>query len=76
MIKENILWESNQQARILMAQGMLPPATSEPVNNSKYMMIDAQLTTEIFGLLAPVNADVALKMSQLSIRTSAKYDAQ
>lgn len=75
-IKENFLWESNQQARILMAQGMLPPETSEPKNNSKYMMIDAQLTTEIFGLLAPVRADVALKIAQLPIRVSAKYDAQ
>ncbi|MGL1955736.1 MAG: ADP-ribosylglycohydrolase family protein [Colwellia sp.] len=75
-IQENFLWESNQQARILMAQGMLPPATSEPENNSKYMMIDAQLTTEIFGLLAPVRADVALKMAHLPIRVSAKDDAQ
>jgi len=74
--QENFLWEANQQARILMAQGMLPPATSEPENNAKYMMIDAQLTTEIFGLLAPVRADVALKISQLPIRVAAKYDAQ
>ena len=75
-VQENFLWEANQQARILMAQGMLPPATSEPENNAKYMMIDAQLTTEIFGLLAPVRVDVALKLSHLPIRVSAKYDAQ
>jgi hypothetical protein len=75
-IKENFLWESNQQARILMTQGMLPPETSEPKHNSKYMMIDAQLTTEIFGLLAPAIADVALKIAQLPIRVSAKDDAQ
>ena len=75
-VQENFLWEANQQARILMQQGMLPPATSEPENNGKYMMIDAQLTTEIFGLLAPVRVDVALKISQLPIRVSAKYDAQ
>ena len=75
-IQENFLWESNQQVRILMQQGMLPPATSEPENNPKHMMIDAQLTTEIFGLLAPIRADIALKISQLPIRTSAKYDAQ
>jgi len=75
-VKENFLWEANQQARILMQQGLLPPATSEPENNGKYMMIDAQLTTEIFGLLAPVRADVALKMSKLPIRVSAKFDAQ
>lgn len=75
-MQENFLWESNQQARILMEQGMLPPATSEPKNNTKYMMIDAQLTTEIFGLLAPVRADVALKIAHLPIRVSAKNDAQ
>jgi len=75
-VKENFLWESNQQARILMQKGMLPPATSEPENNTKYMMIDAQLTTEIFGLLAPVRTDIALKISHLPIRVSAKGDAQ
>ncbi len=75
-VKENFLWEANQQARILMQQGMLPPESSEPKNNSKYMMIDAQLTTEIFGLLAPVRSDIALKISHLPIRVSAKYDAQ
>ncbi|MDG1751938.1 MAG: ADP-ribosylglycohydrolase family protein [Thalassotalea sp.] len=74
--KDNFLWESNQQARILMEQGLLPPFTSEPEHNKKYMMIDAQLTTEIFGLLAPVRKDVALKIAHLPIRTSAKYDAQ
>ncbi|MDP7592929.1 MAG: ADP-ribosylglycohydrolase family protein [Litorilituus sp.] len=74
-VKENFLWESNQQARKLMAKGFLPPATSEPVNNDKYMMIDAQLTTEIFGLLSPAREDVALKMAELPIRTSANYDA-
>lgn len=74
--KENFLWESNQQARILMQQGMLPPETSEPENNSKYRMIDAQLTTEIFGLLAPVRTDVALKIAHLPIRASAKYETQ
>ena len=75
-VQENFLWEANEQARILMAQGMLPPATSEPENNAKYMMIDAQLTTEIFGLLAPARVDIALKLSHLPIRVSAKYDAQ
>lgn len=74
--QENFLWESNQQARILMEQGLLPPLTSEPEHNPKYMMIDAQLTTEIFGLLAPVRSDIALKIASLPIRTSAKYDAQ
>lgn len=74
--KENFLWESNQRARILMAKGMLPPHTSEPKNNNKYMMIDAQLTTEFFGLLAPARPDIALQMAELPVRASAKYDAE
>lgn len=74
--QENFLWESNQQARQLMAKGLLPPATSEPENNSKFMMIDAQLTTESFGLLSPVRIDVALDIAYLPIRTSAKDDAE
>ena len=73
---ENFLWESNQQARILMEQGVLPPQTSEPAKNVKYTMIDAQLTTEIFGLLAPGRPDIALDIAYLPIRTTAKYDAE
>jgi hypothetical protein len=74
--KENFLWESNQQARILMEQGMLPPHTGEPANNPKYNMIDAQLTTELFGLLAPGRPDIALDMAHLPIRATARYEAQ
>ena len=55
---------------------MLPPYTSEPRNNSFYSMIDAQLTTEIFGLFAPGRPDIALNLAYLPIRTVAKYDAQ
>ncbi|GIS53877.1 hypothetical protein Ct9H90mP29_09190 [bacterium] len=39
-------------------------------------MIDAQLTTEIFGLFAPGRPDVALKLAYLPIRTTAKFDAK
>lgn len=73
---ENFLWVSNQRARELMEKGMLPPYTSEPRNNSFYSMIDAQLTTEIFGLFAPGRPDIALNLAYLPIRTVAKYDAQ
>ncbi|MDZ7614707.1 MAG: hypothetical protein U5K51_14185 [Flavobacteriaceae bacterium] len=50
--EENYLWVSNQKAFDLMKGGMRPPATGNPENNPEYEMIDAQLTTEIFGLLA------------------------
>jgi hypothetical protein len=39
-------------------------------------MIDAQLTTEIFGLFAPTRPDVALRMAHLPIRTTAKGNAE
>ena len=74
--KENFLWVSNERARILMEQGMRPPETSDPTNNSKSLMIDAQLTTEIFGLLAPTRVDVAVDIAWLPIRTTAVLDAQ
>ena len=75
-IVENFLWVSNEQARKLMQAGMSPPETSEPANNSNYMMIDAQLTTEIFGLLAPARPDVAIDIAYLPVRTTAMGDAQ
>ncbi len=73
---ENYLWVSNETAYYLMMDGMGPPLTSEPVNNPNYSMIDAQLTTEIFGLFAPGRPDVALKLAYLPIRTTAKFDAE
>lgn len=73
--EENYLWVSNQTALDLMIQGMLPPQTSHPENNENYMMIDAQLTTEIFGFFAPGRPDLALKMAYLPIRTTAREDA-
>lgn len=73
--EENYLWVSNQKAFDLMGEGMVPPATSDPANNEHYAMIDAQLTTEIFGLFAPGRPDIALKMADLPIRTTARENA-
>lgn len=73
--EENYLWVSNQTAFDLMEKGILPPETSFPENNENYMMIDAQLTTEIFGLFAPARADIAVEMATLPIRTTAYLDA-
>ncbi|WP_371376036.1 ADP-ribosylglycohydrolase family protein [Thalassotalea aquiviva] len=75
--RDNFLWVSNQRAHDLMAQqGLIPPATSDPTNNKEFDMIDAQLTTEIFGLLAPTRPDIALKMAKLPIQTTARENAQ
>ena len=72
---ENFLWVSNQAAYDLMAEGGVPPATSNPDLNEYVDMIDAQLTTEIFGLFAPGRPDVALEMAHLPIRTTARGEA-
>ncbi len=39
-------------------------------------MIDAQLTTEIFGLFSPTKPEFAIEMSRLPIQTTARDEAQ
>jgi len=56
--EENFLWVSNQRAFDLMRDGVLPPETGNPANNEHFEMIDAQLTTEIFGLFSPARPDI------------------
>jgi ADP-ribosylglycohydrolase len=73
--RENFLWVSNERALELMLQGGLPPATSNPAVNPDCTMIDAQLTTELFGLLAPGRPDVAWRLAELPIRTTACAEA-
>ncbi len=74
--EENYLWVSNQKAFDLMKSGLAPPATGHPDNNPEFDMIDAQLTTEIFGLFAPARPDIALKMAQLPIQTTARFNSE
>ena len=73
--EENYLWVSNQRAFDLMKEGVLPPDTSSSNNNEFYEMIDAQLTTEIFGLYSPNYPDIALRMAYMPIRTVARENA-
>jgi hypothetical protein len=74
--KENFLWVSNQRAHDLMTgEGLTPPDTSDPARNPEFEMIDAQLTTEIFGIFAPARPDVALRLAYLPIRTTARENA-
>ena len=74
--EENFLWVSNQKALDLMISGVVPPATSDPKNNPDFDMIDAQLTTEIFGFYSPGRPDFAVKMADLPIRTTARFNAE
>lgn len=73
--EENFLWVSSQSAFDLMKRGVIPPETSHPDRNPNHELIDAQLTTEIFGFFAPCRPDIALKMSHLPIRTTARKNA-
>ena len=74
--EENFLWVSNQRALDLMISGLVPPNTSDPKNNPDFDMIDAQLTTEIFGFFSPSNPDFAVKMAELPIQTTARFNAE
>jgi hypothetical protein len=66
------IWVSNESAYKLMRdEDLIPPATSLPANNTNWEMIDAQLVTESFGLMAPANPQVALDISYMPIRTMA-----
>jgi hypothetical protein len=74
--EENFLWVSNQKAFDLMKEGVLPPETGNPDKNEHYEMIDAQLSTEIFGLFAPARPDVALTLARLPIQTVARGESE
>ncbi len=80
--EENYLWVANQRALELMLAGTVPPATSDPeiskdtIYDNYHEMIDAQLTTEVFGFFAPARPEIALKMAKLPIQTTARENAQ
>ncbi len=65
------IWVSNARARGLMDRGVAPPMTTVPSANSSFLMIDAQLTTEYFGAIAPGMPSLALELAELPIRTTA-----
>jgi len=64
----NYIWVSDEKARSLMNDGHTTPQTGMLALNDLALMIDAQLTTEIFGIYAPGMADVAMEMANLPIR--------
>ena len=66
-----MIWVSDEYARGLMDDGYAPPQTGMLALNHLALMIDAQLTTEIFGVFAPGMSDLALQMDDLPIRTTA-----
>jgi hypothetical protein len=69
------IWGDNQ-ARVWMGWGVLPPMTGMSAVYPYHLMADAQLITEIFGALAPGMPDQALRLGELPIRvTSDGYGA-
>ena len=59
------IWVSTRAARDLMDEGLVPPATSDPERNPDgAWSIDAQLQTEVFGLLSPGRPDAARKRAR------------
>lgn len=65
------IWVSNRSARTLMDRNIAPPGTGMAVANPNWLMIDAQLTTEFFGALAPGMPEEALALADLPIATTA-----
>ncbi|MCW5777370.1 MAG: ADP-ribosylglycohydrolase family protein [Phycisphaeraceae bacterium] len=72
---DDYLWVSNQRALDLMRLGLIPPETGFCNANEFWLKIDAQLTTEFFGALAPGMSGEALEMADLPIRTTARSHA-
>lgn len=72
------IWVSNLAAQSLMFAdpAVIPPSTSFLAANDQSLMIDAQLTTELFGALAPGMPRRALALADLPIRTSASGYAE
>ncbi len=70
------IWVSNAEARRIMGTyGLCPPITGMGHANVGSSMIDAQLTTEFFGALAPGMPHKALAMADLPIHTTADGQA-
>lgn len=69
------IWVSNFEARRNIGRGAFPPSTGMGCANQHRLMIDAQLTTEVFGFLCPGRPDRALVMADLPIRTTASGHA-
>ena len=71
----DFIWVSNARARELMERGVRPPSTSIPAANTLYLRIDAQLTTEFFGVFAPGMPRVGLELAKMPILSTARGHA-
>jgi len=74
--EENYLWVANQAAFDAMNNGVVPPKTGDSLINPHNDMIDAQLTTELFGLMAPGRPDIAQSLADIPVRSVSRGDAE
>ena len=59
------IWVSTLRARDLMREGVLPPETGDAeLNPEGAWSIDAQLETELFGLISPGDPDEARRLAR------------
>ena len=59
------IWVSTLRARDLMLEGVVPPETGDvALNPEGAWSIDAQLETELFGLISPGEPDVARRLAR------------
>jgi ADP-ribosylglycohydrolase len=55
------IWSANRQARDLMEQGLVPPATGSKSNNPYWYRITSQLVNEIWSIFYPGMTELAAK---------------
>jgi hypothetical protein len=59
------IWVATRRARVLMDQGVVPPSTGSPeLNPEGAWAMDAQLETEVFGLIAPGDPETARRRAR------------
>ncbi|MFT7475041.1 MAG: hypothetical protein ACI81L_001973 [Verrucomicrobiales bacterium] len=59
------IWVATRRARDLMDQGIIPPNTGSPeLNPEGAWAMDAQLETEVFGLIAPGDPETARRRAR------------
>jgi hypothetical protein len=73
IVPDIYVWVSNRAVRHLFEAPVpvLPPSSSLLAANDQSLMIDAQLTTELFGALAPGRPAHALSLAHLPILATA-----
>ncbi len=62
------IWAANREARDLMDQGLLPPATGSKANNPYWYRITSQLVNEIWSVFYPGMTDQAATRAEWGAR--------